>query len=78
MVYLNQWTVFALHNPYTIEVDKENQNYYNCEGFRYLARNCRNRGTGDRIKEDKRLEYRNNRQNEQNNLNRDRDLIVLN
>ena len=35
-------------NPYAIDVDQE-MNCYNCEGFGYIARNCRNRGTGRRI-----------------------------
>ena len=53
-----------------------------------MARNCRNRGTGGRIGEGRRLEYRNNNNrqrrmieegNEQiNNLNKERDLILLN
>jgi len=34
-----------------------------------LARNCGNRETEDRIGEGKRLEYRGNKNNEQNNLN---------
>jgi len=67
-------------------VDCRNKNCYNCKRFGHLARNCRNRGIGGIIGEGRRLEYRNNKQrrmieeeNEQdNNLNRDRDLIVLN
>jgi len=43
-----------------MEIDRENQNYYNCRSFGHLARNCRNRGTGDRIREGRRLEYRRN------------------
>ena len=68
-------------------MDKKNKNCYNCRSFGYLARNCRNKGTGDRIKEKRRLEYenRNNRErrmikgeNKQNNLNEEQDLILLN
>ena len=63
----------------------KNRNCYNCGKFRYLARNCRNRGIGNRIGEDRRLEYKqgNNRQrvikgeNGQNNLNREQDLLLL-
>ena len=44
---------------YTIEVDKGNQNCYNCRDFGHLARNCKNRGIRDKIGEDRRLEYRN-------------------
>jgi len=42
-------------------------------------RNCRNRGTGNRIGEGRRLEYRQNngRNNGQNNLNREGNLIVF-
>jgi len=61
---------------------------YNYRGFGHIVKNCRNRGTRERIRQGKRLEYRrnkNNRQrrmikagNRQNNLNKDWDLIVLN
>jgi len=47
-------------NPYAIEVDYGNRNYYNCGVFRHLARNCRNKGTEDQIGEERRLEHRNN------------------
>ena len=79
-------------NLYAMDVDKKkNWNCYNCGGFGHLARNCRNRGTKGRIGQERRLEYRENennrqrrmiegenRQNNGNNLNGDRDLIVLN
>jgi len=51
-----------------------------------LARNCRNRGIGDRIGKERRMEYENrNRQRkmieegnkQDNNLNREQDLILL-
>ena len=50
-----------------------------------MARNCRNRGIENRIEEGRRLEYEQNNgqrlmieeENEQSNLNRDGDLIVL-
>jgi len=68
-----------------MDVDQENRNCYNCGRFRHLARNCRNRGIENRIEEGRRLEYEQNNgqrlmieeENEQSNLNRDRDLIVL-
>jgi len=68
-----------------MDVDQRNRNCYNCEGFGHLARNCRNKGIENRIGE-RRLEYvQNNRQrlriekgNGQNNLNRERDLIIFN
>ena len=44
-------------------------------GFGHLAGNHRNRGTGGRIGEGRRLEYE---RNEQSNLNGEGDLIVLN
>ena len=71
-----------------MDIDQGNSNYYNCRGFGYLARNCRNKGTEDRIREERRLKYgnRENRQrliikegNKQNNsnLNGEWDLILL-
>jgi len=69
-------------NSYAINIDR-GRNCYACRGFEHLARNCKNRGIGNRIGESKRLEYGQrkiieggNRQND--NLNGDRDLIVLN
>jgi len=89
MVHPNKQTELAPYNLYIIEIDKRNRNCYNCRGFRHLSRNCRNRRIGNRIGEERRLEYRENGNNIQrriikegngqnNNLNRDRDLIVLN
>ena len=54
-----------------------------------MTRYCKNRGIEDKIGEGRRLEYRENENNEErriierengqnNNLNRDEDLIVLN
>jgi len=64
-------------------VDYGNRNYYNYRRFRHLVINCRNRGTENRIREGRRLEYGNKRMIEEENgqeenLNGDRDLIVLN
>jgi len=42
-------------DPYAMEVDQE-RNCYACEGFRYMARHCRNRGRG-RPMEERRVEY---------------------
>ena len=83
MVCSNQRAVFAQHNLYAMDVNRGNRNCYNYRGFGHLARNCRNRGMGNKIGEGKRLEYRNRSMikggNENNsNLNEDRDLIVLN
>jgi len=88
IVHPNQWIEFVSQQDlYVIEVDHRNKNCYNCKGFGHLARNCRNRETGDRIGKERRLEYenRNNRQRkmiegenkQDNNLNRKQDLILL-
>ena len=63
-----------------MDVDKRNRNCYNCEGFGHLARNCRNRGTEGRIREKRRLEYKNKsngqqRTEESSNLNREQSLL---
>ena len=73
----NQQTGFVLsHNLYTMDVDRENRNCYNCGEFGYLARNCRNREIESRIRESRKLEYK-NRNNRQNNLNGEGGLIIL-
>ena len=34
-------------DPNAIDVDRrENKNYYNCRGFRHMAKHCRNRRVG--------------------------------
>ena len=58
------------------------RNYYAYRGFEHLARNCRNRGMGNRIREGRILEYGQKRMIEKenennNNLNEDQDLILL-
>jgi len=76
-------------DPYAMKVNHGDRNCYNCGGFGYIARHCKNKRTEDRIKEEKRLEYRGNGNNEErkmiegrngqnNSLNGDGDLIVLN
>ena len=79
MVCPNQRAGFAQHNLYTMDMDYKNQNCYNYRRFGHLARNYRNRRTENRIGEEKRLEYRERRENKQDrNLNGDKNLIVLN
>ena len=72
----NQRAGFAQCNLYTMNIDRENRNYYSCRGFGHLARNCRNKEMGNKIGEERRLEY--GQDNGQNNLNGERDLIVFN
>ena len=86
MMCSNQRAWFAQSNLYAIDVDQKNKNCYNCGEFRHLAKNYRNRGIRNKIGEGRRLEYGNNRQRlrtegengQNNNLNGDRNLIVLN
>jgi len=77
----NQRIRFVQHNPYAMEVDKGNRNCYNCGGFGYLARNCINRETENRIGKGRRLEYKQRLAMEGNNgqcnLNEEGDLVVL-
>ena len=56
-----------------MEVDMSNRNCYNCGGFRHLSRNCNNKRM-DRTEDRRRIDIGNG----QNNLNRERDLIVFN
>ena len=77
MVYPNQRAEFSQQNPYAMDVDKGNRNCYNCREFGHLAKNCRNRGTENRIGKNRKLEYR-QENNKQINLNGEGDLIVLN
>jgi len=58
IVYSNQRVEFIQHNPYAMEIDRENKNCYNCGGFEHLARNYSNRGTKNKIGKERRLEYR--------------------
>lgn len=69
-----------------MEVDRKNKNCYNYGRFGYIARNCKNRRIRRRIGQRIRLEYGNNEQKriiegenkkKNNNLNENRDLIVL-
>jgi len=55
-----------------INIDRE-RNYYSCGGFGHLAQKCKRQGI---VGQGRRAEYEDNR-NTRNNLNRERDLIVL-
>ena len=58
---------------YTIDIDQE-KNCYNCRGFEYIARDCRNQRI---VEQERRLKYRDNSNNGQSNLNGEESLIVL-
>ena len=78
IVYPNQQVEFiSWQNPYIMEMDRRNWNYYNCGCFGYMATNCRNRETVSRIREGRRLEYRSKNNRQSSNLNGNRNLIVL-
>ena len=58
MTYPNQQVGFMPKwGQYAMELDRRNKNCYNCRDFEHSARNCRNKGIGDRIGEGRRLEY---------------------
>jgi len=68
----NQWAEFMLrHDPYAMKVDSR-RNCYNCEKFGHLAKNQRIVGRG------RRLEYGDNLNNTNSNLNGKKSLVVLN
>ena len=75
MVCPNQRAGFALCNPYAMNMNQKNRNFYSCGEFSHLARNCRNRGIRNRIGKCRRLEYGQNTR--QSNLNGEGDLVVL-
>jgi len=49
MVHPNQRAGFTPCSPYAIDMNKRNINCYNYGRFEHLARNCKNRGIGNRI-----------------------------
>ena len=65
IIYPQQRVGGAQRSPYTMDVDRrENRNCYNCGGFGHLARNCRNKRTGNRIGDGRRLGYGGNERQE--------------
>ena len=61
------------HDLYAIDVDQE-RNCYSCEGFKHLARNCRD---WRMVGQEKRIKYEDNC-NTRDNLKEEESLIVLN
>ena len=59
MICPQQRVGVAQRNPYAMNVDRE-RNCYACGEFGHMARHCRNRRIGNRIGEEKKLEYRRN------------------
>ena len=77
MICPQQRARFAQWNPYAMEVDRSNRNYYSCGGFGHLVRNYRNKRIENRTGKRRRLEYRDNGNNRQSNLKEERDLIIF-
>jgi len=81
IVHSQQRVGFAQRNLYAMDVDRrERRNCYNYGGFGHMVRDCRNKGVGNRIGEERRLEYGQGRIEEesgQSNLKEERDLIVF-
>jgi len=77
MICPQQKAGFAQQNPYAMEMDRSNRNYYSCGGFGHLARNCRNKRIENKIEKRRRLEYGGNGNNEQSNLKEKENLIVF-
>ena len=74
---------FVQCNLYAIDIDRGNRNCYSCQEFRHIARNCKNRETGNKIGKRRKLEYRKRRMIEgrngqSSNLNGEGDLIIFN
>jgi len=61
-------------DPYVMDVDRE-RNCYSCRGFSHLAQNYESWRI---IGQERRVEYRDNLNNGQNNLNGEESLIILN
>jgi len=76
MLNPNQYTGFmSRYNLYTMDVDRE-RNCYNCRDFGHITRSYRLRETTG---QGRRLEYGGSQDNGQHsdNLNREKDLVVL-
>jgi len=59
MICPQQRVGVAQRNPYAMNVDR-GRNCYACGEFGHMARHYRNRRIGNRIREERRLEYRRN------------------
>jgi len=71
----NQWTEFMpRQDSYAIDVNCS-RNYYSCGGFEHLVRNYRNQ---EIIGQERMLEYGDNSNNMNSNLNEEESLVVLN
>ena len=82
MMCPTQRVEFALHNPYTMNMDRRNKNCYSYREFGHLVRNYQNREMENRIREKRRLGYeqrlRIKGNNGQDNLNKKGDLVIFN
>jgi len=81
IICLQQSIGIVQRDPYAIDVNRrEGRNYYNCKGFRHMAKNYKNRRVGNRIGEGRKLKYEQGRIEEENrssNLKEEEDLIVF-
>ena len=70
MVYSQQQVVFVpRYNLYIIDINRR-KNCYNCEGFRHMARNCKNWRA---VEQGRMISYQENN----DNLKENKNLIVL-
>ena len=69
-----------VHNSdtYVMEMDQENRNCHNCGRFGYMVKHCRNWETENRIKKERKLKYRKNRNSRQQRIVKKRNRHNLN